>query len=155
MGKSLAHPGSSGAGAAAWGSSRQGRAQRWEVLRAAPCDRHCRGLKRSRYWLSGKMGQRVKPQACGTQGFSSAPGCSYFPLQTYRECAVSILLSLHFSALQLSQVVHRTFFLPSNSTTVPGRASSSPCWSFLPWQCSCRGRDIWMQILHRQISMQS
>lgn len=150
----LLTPGSSGAGSAAGGSSRQSSAQWWDVLWAGLCDAYSRSLK-SRYRLNGKMSQRVKPQACGIEGSSSALGCFYFPLQTYRECAVSILLSSHFSTLQLRQVVPRTSFLLSNSTTVPGRASSGPWWSFLPWQCSCRGRDFWRQILHRQISMQS
>lgn len=125
-----------------------GSASGWAVYQILP-------KSESRYRLSGKMSQRVKPRACGTEGSSSALGCLYFPLQTYRECAVSILLSSHFSTLQLRQVVPRTSFLPSSSTTVPGRASSSPWWSFLPWQCSWRERDFWMQILHRQISMQS
>lgn len=98
------------------------RAGQCAVMGGASCDRYSQSLKRSR-WLNGKMSQRVKPQACGTQEFSSALGCSYFPLQTYRECAVSILLSSHFFTLQLGQVVPRTFF---SHPTAPRSLFSQP-----------------------------
>lgn len=83
-------PGSCGAGGGLHGCAEAGRAALGDGKRASGlasacwlCDRYTRSLKRSRYRLSGKMSQRVKPRSHCTRGSSSAPGCSDFPLQTY------------------------------------------------------------------------